>query len=44
MRLALAGSAIHAYTDNTLIATTASVMFAFVSAAFARGRLETRVS
>ena len=36
LRLAMLGSAIHAYTDNTLIATTASVMFTFMSAAFAR--------
>ena len=32
--------ACHAFTDNVLISTSASVLFAFVSAVFARGRLE----
>jgi O-antigen ligase len=36
MRLAFLGFAVHAYTDNVLIATTACVFFAFVSAVFAR--------
>ena len=33
--------ALHSATDNTLIATTASLMFAWVSAAFGRAELET---
>ncbi|WP_048861711.1 O-antigen ligase family protein, partial [Acidisphaera rubrifaciens] len=37
LRLVMAGIAVHAYTDNVLIATTASVLFAWVSAAFAGG-------
>ena len=37
LRLVMAGVAVHAYTDNVLIATTASVLFAWVSAAFAGG-------
>ena len=37
LRLIMAGIAVHAYTDNVLIATTASVLFAWVSAAFAGG-------
>lgn len=32
--------AFHSFTDNTLIAATASVLFAWVSAVFARGELE----
>ena len=40
MRLVLLAFAVHAYTDNTLIATTSSVLFAWVSAVFARGALE----
>ena len=40
MRLVLLAFAIHAYTDNTLIATTSSVLFTWVSAVFARGALE----
>jgi hypothetical protein len=36
MRLAFLGFAVHAYTDNVLIATTACVFFAFVAAVFAR--------
>lgn len=31
---------VHSFTDNTLIAATASVLFAWVSAVFARGELE----
>jgi O-antigen ligase len=38
MRLAFAGFAVQAYTDNVLIATTACVFFAFATAVFARGR------
>lgn len=37
LRLVMAGFAVHAYTDNVLIATTASVLFTWVSAAFAGG-------
>ncbi|MCB8874141.1 hypothetical protein [Acidisoma silvae] len=37
MRLVFLAFALHAATDNTLIATTASLMFAWVSAVFARG-------
>jgi O-antigen ligase len=40
MRLVLLAFAVHSYTDNTLIATTASVLFIWVSAVFARGSLE----
>ncbi len=40
MRLVLLAFAVHAYTDNTLIATTSSVLFAWVSAVFARGAAE----
>ncbi len=40
LRLVLLGFAIHAYTDNTLIATTSSVLFTWVSAVFARGAIE----
>ena len=42
MRLAFAGFAAHAYTDNVLIATTACVFFAFATAVFARGAWEAR--
>jgi hypothetical protein len=38
MRLAFAGFAVQAYTDNVLIAATAGVFFTFVTAVFARGR------
>ena len=34
MRLAFAGFAAHAYTDNVLIATTACVFFTFATAVF----------
>jgi O-antigen ligase len=37
LRLIMAGFAVHAYTDNVLIATTASVLFTWMSAAFAGG-------
>jgi O-antigen ligase len=40
MRLVFLAFALHSATDNTLIATTASLMFAWVSAVFARGRGE----
>jgi O-antigen ligase len=40
MRLVFIAFAIHSITDNTLIATTACVLFAWVSAVFARGALE----
>jgi hypothetical protein len=36
MRLAFAAYAAHAITDNLLISTPACVMFAFVTAVFAR--------
>jgi O-antigen ligase len=38
IRLAFAGFAVQAYTDNVLIAATAGVFFTFVTAVFARGR------
>jgi O-antigen ligase len=40
MRLIFLAFALHSATDNTLIATTASLMFAWVSAVFARGAAE----
>jgi O-antigen ligase len=40
MRLVLLAFAVHSYTDNTLIATTSSVLFAWMSAVFARGSIE----
>jgi O-antigen ligase len=40
MRMVFLAFAIHSVTDNTLIAATASVMFAWVSAVFARSELE----
>jgi O-antigen ligase len=40
MVLVFLAFAIHSATDNTLIATTASLMFAWVSAVFARGESE----
>jgi O-antigen ligase len=40
IRLVFVAFACHAFTDNVLISTSASVLFAFVSAVFARGRLE----
>jgi O-antigen ligase len=43
MRLAFLAFAAHAYTDNVLIATTASVFFAFATAVFARGAHEREV-
>jgi O-antigen ligase len=38
MRLVFAGFAVHAYTDNVLIATTACVFFGFATGVFARDR------
>lgn len=40
MRLVFVAFACHAITDNVLISTSASVLFAFVAAVFARGALE----
>jgi len=40
MRMVFIAFAIHSSTDNTLIAATASVMFTWVSAVFARAALE----
>lgn len=40
MRSVFVAFAVHSFTDNTLIAATASVMFAWVSAVFARAALE----
>ncbi len=40
MRAVFLAFAVHSATDNTLIAATASVMFAWVSAVFARAALE----
>ncbi len=40
MRAVFLAFAVHSFTDNTLIAATASVMFAWVSAVFARAALE----
>ncbi len=40
MRAVMLAFAVHSATDNTLIAATASVMFAWVSAVFARAALE----
>jgi O-antigen ligase len=40
MRAVFIAFAVHSFTDNTLIAATASVMFAWVSAVFARAALE----
>lgn len=42
MLLVLLAFAIHSATDNTLIATTASLTFAWVSAVFARAEAEGR--
>jgi hypothetical protein len=40
MRLVFLAFALHSATDNTLIATTSSLMFAWVSAVFARAEGE----
>jgi O-antigen ligase len=40
MRLVFVAFACHAFTDNVLISSSASVLFTFVSAVFARGWLE----
>jgi O-Antigen ligase len=42
MRLVFVAFAVHAFTDNVLISTPASVLFIFACAVFARGRLERR--
>jgi O-antigen ligase len=44
IRLVFIAFACHAFTDNVLISTSASVLFAFVSAVFARGRLESKAA
>lgn len=44
IRLVFVLFACHAFTDNVLISTSASVLFAFVSAVFARGRLEAEMA
>jgi O-antigen ligase len=43
MALVFLAFAVHSATDNTLIATTASLMFAWVSAVFARADSEARL-
>ena len=40
LRLVFAAFACHAVTDNVLISTSASVLFTFIAAVFARGALE----
>jgi O-antigen ligase len=40
MRMVFVAFALHAFTDNVLISTSACVLFTFVSAVFARGMLE----
>ena len=40
MRVVMLAFAVHAYTDNVLIATTSSVLFTWVSAVWARGAME----
>jgi O-antigen ligase len=42
IRMVFLAFALHSITDNTLIAATASVLFAWVSAVFARSELEWR--
>jgi O-antigen ligase len=42
VRLIMFGFALQSITDNTLIAATASVLFTWISAVFARGRIESR--
>ena len=42
MRLVFLAFAVHAYTDNVLIATTACVFFTFAAAVFARDRVRAR--
>ena len=44
MRLVMLGIGVHAATDNLLISTTSSVLFAWASAVFARGTLEQEAS
>lgn len=44
MRAVFVAFAVHSFTDNTLIAATASIMFAWVSAVFARAALEREVA
>jgi O-antigen ligase len=40
MRVIIVAFALHSFTDNTLISATASIMFAWMSAVFARAELE----
>jgi O-antigen ligase len=40
LRLVFVAFAVHSFTDSTLIATTASVLFAWIAAVFARGDRE----
>ena len=42
VRLVMFGFALQSITDNTLIAATASVLFTWISAVFARGAIEAR--
>ena len=44
IRLVFVAFACHAFTDNVLISTSASVLFAFIAAVFARGRQETQAT
>ena len=44
LRLVFLAFACHAITDNVLISTSASVLFGFVAAVFARGALETQAA
>jgi len=44
MRCVFVAFAVHSFTDNTLIAATASVLFTWVSAVFARAALENESS
>jgi O-antigen ligase len=44
LRLILAAFAVHSATDNTLIATTSSVFFIWVSAVFASGEEESKAA
>jgi len=43
MALVLIGFAVHSATDNTLIATTSSVLFTWVTAVFARGARQAEI-
>ncbi len=44
LRLVMLGILVHAATDNLLISTTADVLFAWITAAFARGEHEMNVA